>query len=108
MENNAEYFFKYTEIGKLIYCLNKTNGMKFAVHHNYRHDTKNDLSFWNREDERVDSMICGLPFNILIEIKRLLEMDNNPNKMLNEKSWWDSYEINKNKFDETVEVQVMN
>jgi len=108
MENNAEYFFKYTEKGKLIYCLNKINGMKFAVHHNYRHDTKNDLSFWNREDERVDSMICGLPFNILIEIKGLLEMDTNPNKMLNEKSWWDSYEINKNKFDETIEVQVMN
>jgi hypothetical protein len=52
--------------------------------------------------------MCGLPFNILIEIKRLLEMDTNPNKMLNEKSWWDSYEINKNKFDETIEVQVIN
>jgi hypothetical protein len=97
MENNEEYFFNYTEKGKLIYCLNKTNGMKVAVNHNFKHEGKNDLSFWNREDERVDSMMCGLPFNILMEIKRLLEMDNNPNKMLNEKSWLDSYNFNRNR-----------
>jgi hypothetical protein len=97
MENNEEYFFNYTERGKLIYCLNKTNGMKVAIHHNFKNQDEYDLSFWNREDVRVDSMMCGLPFNILMEIKRLLEMDNNPNKMLNEKSWSDSYNFNRNR-----------
>lgn len=102
MENNQEYFFNYTEKGKLIYCLNKTNGMKVAVHHNFEHEDKVGLSFWNREDERVDSMMCGLPFNILMEIKRLLEMDNNPNKMLNEKSWIDSRNFNRNRIEKNA------
>jgi len=106
MENNEEYFFNYTERGKLIYCLNKTNGMKVAIHHNFKTQDEYDLSFWNREDVRVDSMMCGLPFNILMEIKRLLEMDNNPNKMLNEKSWSDSYNFNRNRSEKVEEEPV--
>ena len=112
MENNAEYFFNYTENAKLIYCLNKINGMKVAVNHNYKTEGKKDLSFWNREDERIDSMMCGLPDNILMEIKKLLEMDTNPNKMLNEKSWLDSYNLNRNNFmktgtDELIQVEIV-
>ena len=86
--------------------------MKVAVNHNYKTEGKKDLSFWNREDERIDSMMCGLPDNILMEIKKLLEMDTNPNKMLNEKSWLDSYNLNRNNFmktgtDELIQVEIV-
>lgn len=106
MENNSEYFFTYTERGKLIYCLNKTTGMKVAVFHSFKNDRHDDLSFWNREDERVDSMFCGLPINILMVIKEILEMDNTPNKMLNEKSWSDSYNFNRIRLEKREAVRL--
>ena len=43
---------------------------------------------------------------------KLLEMDTNPNKMLNEKSWLDSYNLNRNNFmktgtDELIQVEIV-
>jgi hypothetical protein len=60
------YFTRYTREGALIYCINKLTGLKVAAYKNY--DEK-AMSFWNMEDNRIDSLESGLPFEILVLIK---------------------------------------
>ena len=60
------YFTRYTREGALIYCINKLTGLKVAAYKNY--DEK-IMSFWNMEDNRIDSLESGLPFEILLLIR---------------------------------------
>lgn len=60
------YFTRYTREGALIYCINKLTGLKVAAYKNYDEKV---MSFWNMEDNRIDSLESGLPFEILILIK---------------------------------------
>lgn len=67
MKDEPHYFYKYTKNGILIYCINKLTGDKVAVHCDLAN--KNDISFWNIKDIRIDSMFCNLPLYILQVIK---------------------------------------
>jgi len=67
MKDEPHYFNKYTKNGILIYCINKLTGDKVAVHCDLAN--KNDISFWNIKDIRIDSMFCNLPLYILQVIK---------------------------------------
>jgi hypothetical protein len=67
MRDEPHYFHKYTKHGNLIYCINKVTGDKVAVHCDLFN--KNDISFWNIKDLRVDSMFCNLPMYILQIVK---------------------------------------
>jgi hypothetical protein len=67
MRDEPHYFNKYTKHGNLIYCINKVTGDKVAVHCDLFN--KNDISFWNIKDLRVDSMFCNLPMYILQIVK---------------------------------------
>ena len=67
MKDEPHYFYKYTKNGNLIYCINKLTGDKVAVHCDLAN--KNDISFWNIKDIRIDSMFCNLPLYILQIIK---------------------------------------
>jgi hypothetical protein len=62
MERDPDYFDRYTKEGILIYSLNKKTGFKVATHY---HITSDDLTFWDQNDNRKDSMRCRLPNEIL-------------------------------------------
>jgi len=93
-ESYQGHFFRYTEDGKLVYCINKINGKKVAIFYKNLQDMETELSFWNMTDDRVDSMLCELPNPIMDIIKNILfEKDSFTNRQLNEKAWRTSYSI---------------
>ncbi len=95
-ESYQGHFFNYTEDGKLIYCINKISGKKVAVFNRNDLDKGTELSFWNMNDERVDSMLCELPNSIMDVIKNILfEKDSFTNRQLNEQAWITSYSLYK-------------
>ena len=95
-ESYQGHFFNYTEDGKLIYCINKNSGKKVAVFNRNDLDKGTELSFWNMNDERVDSMLCELPNSIMDVIKNILfEKDSFTNRQLNEQAWITSYSLYK-------------
>jgi len=73
MKNESNYFSKYVSNGILIYTINKNNGLKVATHFEL---SSNDLTFWNQEDTRVDSLNSKLPLEIVLKIMN--ELNNNP------------------------------
>lgn len=56
-KNNPETFFEYSKSGVLIYIINKVSGSKFGF---YKGTEDKGVSFWNQEDERVDSIVIGM------------------------------------------------
>lgn len=90
------HFFTYTEDGKLVYCINKISGKKVAVHYRINQEIGNELSFWNMNDDRIDSMICELPNSILDVVRNILfEKDSFTNRQLNEQAWLTSHSLYK-------------
>jgi len=73
MKNDPSYFYRYTSDGILIYVINKVNGEKFGVY-----SSESELSFWNVIDNRIDSMVSGIPTNILSIIAEKINLDKNP------------------------------
>jgi hypothetical protein len=65
-KNNPEYFYKYYR-GVLIYCINRKSGKKVAMH---CHLDGVEVSFWNSEDIRIDSIFSGLDEECIDVIKR--------------------------------------
>lgn len=72
MKREPHYFYKYATEGILIYTINKTNGKKFGIF-----SSRDEISFWNNIDNRIDSIESGIPFEILSLIKENLDLDNN-------------------------------
>ena len=70
-------FYRYSNLGVLIYCINKLNGKKVAVFNDL--NEKDDISFWNAEDKRIDSIFSGLPIEILEVIKNQLLIETKSN-----------------------------
>lgn len=71
-ENEPEHFYRYTSRGILIYFINKENGFKCAVYREIINgiDSGDFISFWNMEDNRVDSMLCNIPSEMMELIKK--------------------------------------
>lgn len=67
---SKSYFLDYAA-GILIYTINKKTGLKVAV--SYRHD---ELSFWNQVDNRIDSLLSGLPSEIIGKIMDEIKHNN--------------------------------
>ena len=61
---NIEYFLRYSRHSTLIYIINKISGLKVALHSSLKDGL---ISFWNAEDDRIDSMQAKLP-NFIIDI----------------------------------------
>jgi hypothetical protein len=89
MEKSAEHFFRYSNNGTLIYCLNKKTGDKVAAFS----EVGEGLSFWNAEDFRIDSMFSGLPIHIIDVIRGIVTDNPLPNRSLSPEVWQNSKDL---------------
>jgi hypothetical protein len=64
-KDNAEYYFRYSKRGILIYSINKKTGNKVAGFKSVDENSEPETSFWNITDQRIDSMESGLPSDVL-------------------------------------------
>jgi hypothetical protein len=63
-KNDVHQYFRYTNRGLLIYCLNKETGYKVAMYY----QKEDGISFWNAKDYRIDSIeteLDGYVFDLL-------------------------------------------
>jgi len=71
--SNKEYFAKYWSNGILLYVINKITGNKFAIYKELVRSS--ELSFWNSEDNRVDSMDLNIDDFLYQKLKEILKSD---------------------------------
>lgn len=64
MKSNRDYFYKYCRNGVLIYAINKKNGDKYGLFHDF-HGNRGEFSVWNAPDQRIDSVESSIPSDIL-------------------------------------------
>ena len=102
MVGNGDHFFRYSKNGILIYCLNKVTGEKVAVFF----EKGEGVSFWNAEDNRIDSMFSNLSSHIMDVIRGIITEEQVTNRLLNLKVWenskklWDKSQHKKMEFSE--------
>lgn len=89
MEQSAEHFFRYSNNGTLIYCLNKKTGDKVAAHY----EIGEGISFWNAEDTRIDSMFSNLPNYIMDVIRGIITDNPVTNRSLSPQVWQNSKDL---------------
>jgi hypothetical protein len=76
----SDSFYNYSEDGVLIYIINRINNDKIAVHWYLNSDDESyEMSWWDKEDKRIDSMQSNLPNFIIKEIKTCLDNEKNTN-----------------------------
>lgn len=88
--SNPDHFFRYTERGIVLYCINLNTGYKVAYFKDVTYMGKGtpEMSFWNDVDDRVDSIQTELDGYIL-DIIRTIE--NKSNKELSNGLWDEEY-----------------
>jgi hypothetical protein len=64
-KDQPDYYFRYSKRGILIYSINKKTGNKIAGFKNIDISYENETSFWDINDQRIDSMDSGLPDDVL-------------------------------------------
>lgn len=64
-ESEDYQFYNYTSRGILIYTINKKTGYKVATFKNLDKEHTRELSFWDVEDNRLDSLELNLPDDIM-------------------------------------------
>jgi len=103
MEKSAEHFFRYSNNGTLIYCLNKKTGDKVAAFY----EVGEGLSFWNAEDSRIDSIFSGLPSHIIDVIRGIVTDNPLPNRSLSPEVWQNSKDLWSESWNKEREREVM-
>lgn len=73
MKNEAEYFYRYSKQGVLIYVINKITGRKFGVHSN----DEVRMGIYNETDIGIDSFETGIPQDLLTKLYGLLDVKTN-------------------------------
>ena len=72
-------FYEYSKDGILLYVMDRTNNKKWAVHWVIYEENKEEMSWWDAKDRRVDSIQVEVPFGIMNEIKNYLYKEKHPN-----------------------------
>ena len=92
-KHNLQQYFRYTEDGILVYCINKETGYKLAVHMWKENNKFNELSFWNSVDDRIDSLTSEIDYDVFNLIKEMYGNTNTKtNKEIGGEYWVKSYE----------------
>lgn len=107
--NNPDHFYRYAKYGILAYCVNLKTGDKYGYFKSLENEMDdddyiappNEISFWNSKDDRIDSMMCDFPPNVLTIIKNL---ENVTNSKINPENWKKEFDLQYQrykKYDET-------
>lgn len=73
MKHEAEYFYRYSIEGILVYAINKNSGRKFGFYSSER-----EFSVWDEKNNRIDSLETYIPTQLLYLIRDSLDLKNNP------------------------------
>ena len=93
-KNNPYQFFRYTEEGVLVYCINKETGYKLAFHMFRESNKFYDISFWNSIDERIDSLSAEIDFDVYQLIKNIYtSSETKTNLQLGGEYWVQSHDL---------------
>lgn len=100
--NSPHQFFEYTHHGSLYYVINKDQNYKFAFYKNF--DT-NDVSFWNEQDDRIDSIVLNLDNDVRLFISNELRENNLTNRELDIEIWEKSKVSSITEYEKESEVE---
>ena len=93
-KSNPYQFFRYTEEGVLVYCINKETGYKLAFHMFKDGNKFYDISFWNSIDERIDSLSAEIDFDVYQLIKNIYtSSETKTNLQLGGEYWVQSHDL---------------
>ena len=68
--SSEDLFYRYARGGIIIYSLNKKTGYRVAT---YKNIVENELTFWNAEDRKIDSIQTPLSHEVMDIIKENVE-----------------------------------
>jgi hypothetical protein len=99
-KHNPNQYFRYTDDGVLVYCINKETGYKLAFHMWRENKKFYDISFWNSIDDRIDSLSAEIDFDVYNLIKKMhSSSETKTNKELGGEYWTKSFDLHMNKDD---------
>jgi hypothetical protein len=99
-KHNPNQYFRYTDDGVLVYCINKETGYKLAFHMWRENKKFYDISFWNSIDDRIDSLSAEIDFDVYNLIKKMhSSSETKTNKELGGEYWTKSFDLHMKKDD---------
>tara|TARA_R110002012_G_scaffold312982_1_gene524232 strand:- start:153 stop:761 length:609 start_codon:yes stop_codon:yes gene_type:complete len=79
-KENPLTFYKYSKEGILLYIIERKTDIKWAVFWEIdENGNKREMSWWNAEDDRLDSMLVAIPDYIMSVIKNYIFLESKPN-----------------------------
>ena len=73
------HFYEYSNEGILIYVIERKTNVKWAVYWEILDGEKSEMSWWNSDDRRIDSIQTSIPEYIMGIVKRELFTEPKPN-----------------------------
>ena len=73
-ENNPHHFYRYSDMGVLIYLYNKLNNRKFGIHFNME-ESRFGIQIYNEVDDRIDSSDARIQFEVMDQIKQNIGLE---------------------------------
>lgn len=77
--DTPKQFYNYSNDGILLYIIDRATNNKWAVHWQLWEGVKEEMSWWDVKDRRVDSIQVDIPFGIMNMIKDHLYKEQKPN-----------------------------
>ena len=79
-KENPITFYNYSKEGILIYIIERDTDTKWAAYWEINElGKKQEMSWWNAADDRLDSMLVLIPTDIMDIVKKELFLEPNPN-----------------------------
>ena len=75
----SKQFYEYSKEGILLYIIDRVTNKKWAVHWAIWKGEKEEMSWWDAKDKRVDSIQVNIPFGIMNRVTNHLYEENEPN-----------------------------